>query len=140
MNALDGLFQRKKKNVLAVYFTAGFPKLNDTVSVIESLADSGADIIEIGMPFSDPLADGPVIQESSRVALANGMNIKLLFDQLKHLSLVPSEGHTSCSFRAAPLVLMGYLNPVLQFGMDKFLKKCKACGISGVILPDLPVD
>jgi tryptophan synthase alpha chain len=138
MNALDGLFQRKKKNVLAVYFTAGFPKLNDTVSVIESLANSGADIIEIGMPFSDPLADGPVIQESSRVALENGMTIKLLFDQLKHLSLVPRPlSHAPCP---APLVLMGYLNPVLQFGMDKFLENCKACGISGVILPDLPIE
>jgi tryptophan synthase alpha chain len=131
MNALDELFQRKKKNVLAVYFTAGFPKLNDTNSIIENLSNAGADIIEIGMPFSDPLADGPVIQESSRVALENGMNLKLLFDQLKLLSLVPCP---------APLVLMGYLNPVLQFGMDNFLAHCKACGISGVILPDLPME
>lgn len=134
MNRLDELFGRKKKDVLAVYFTAGYPTLNDTVSIIQSLTKKGADIIEIGMPFSDPLADGPVIQESSRVALENGMSIKLLFQQL---GKVASERGQVTS---VPLVLMGYLNPVLQFGMDEFLEACVETKISGVILPDLPVE
>lgn len=131
MNQIDQLFERKKKDVLAVYFTAGYPALNDTVSIISCLEKNGADLIEIGMPFSDPLADGPVIQESSRVALENGMRIKLLFEQLSQLP--PSD-------EKLPLVLMGYLNPVLQFGMETFLKNCVETGISGVILPDMPVD
>ncbi len=131
MNAIDKLFTEKKGNILSVYFTAGFPKLNDTISILESLQKNGVDLIEIGIPFSDPLADGPVIQESSRVALENGMNIKLLFQQLKHLSLFP---------RHTPLILMGYLNPVMQFGMEKFCKCSNELGISGIILPDLPLD
>lgn len=131
MNSIDKLFQRKKKDVLAVYFTAGYPKLNDTVSIISALEKNGADLIEIGMPFSDPLADGPVIQESSRIALENGMNIRLLFDQL--LRLPPAA-------EQLPLVLMGYLNPVMQFGMERFLQKCSEVGISGVILPDMPAE
>ncbi len=131
MNLLDELFQNKKKDVLAVYYTAGFPNLNDTSTILNSLVEGGADIVEIGMPFSDPLADGPVIQECSRLALENGMSIKLLFDQL--LSLPPAP-------KKVPLVLMGYLNPVLQYGMDKFLTSCTSCGISGVILPDLPLE
>ena len=134
MNRLDELFERKKKDVLAVYFTAGYPMLNDTVLIIQSLTKEGADIIEIGMPFSDPLADGPVIQESSRVALENGMSIKLLFQQLKKVT--SDRGQVT----GVPLVLMGYLNPVLQFGVDKFLEACVTAGISGVILPDLPVE
>ncbi|HET6990915.1 MAG TPA: tryptophan synthase subunit alpha [Bacteroidia bacterium] len=131
MNRIDRLFEKKKKDVLAVYFTAGYPNLNDTVSIISALGKEGTDLIEIGMPFSDPLADGPVIQESSRIALENGMNIKLLFEQLSKLP------------RAAerpPLILMGYLNPVMQFGIEKFLQKCAEAGISGIILPDMPVE
>ncbi|CAN5250461.1 tryptophan synthase subunit alpha [soil metagenome] len=134
MNALDNLFQQKKKDVLAVYFTAGFPLLNDTTRIIDALNESGADIIEIGIPFSDPLADGPVIQESSRVALENGMNMKLLFQQLSSHAPISSHAPNSC------LVLMGYLNPVLQFGVDEFLAACVKTKISGVILPDLPLE
>lgn len=130
MNRIDELFARKKKDVLAVYFTAGFPRLKDTVPVLQALQDGGADLVEIGMPFSDPLADGPVIQESSKQALDNGMSIRLLFEQLKKVR----EKIT------VPLVLMGYLNPVLQFGMEPFLVKCASCGIDGVILPDLPAE
>ncbi len=133
MNQLVELFERKKNDVLAVYFTAGFPKLNDTVRIIKSLSEQGVDIIEIGMPFSDPLADGPVIQESSRVALENGMNMKLMFQQLSFLS-------TTRAGSLPPLVLMGYLNPVLQFGMQNFLDECIKAKVSGVILPDLPLE
>lgn len=130
MNRIDQLFQQKQKDVLAVYFTAGFPRLDDTAVILQSLQESGADLAEIGMPFSDPLADGPVIQESSRVALENGMTVALLFRQLENVRATVK----------MPLVLMGYLNPVLQFGMEKFLASCAACGIDGVILPDLPPE
>ncbi len=128
MNRIDQLFQDKKENVLSVYFTAGFPALNDTVTIINELEKCGVDLIEIGMPFSDPLADGPTIQRSSEIALDNGMSIKLLFEQLKKLN------------SGIPLVLMGYLNPVLQYGMERFCKDAAALGISGVILPDLPLQ
>jgi tryptophan synthase alpha chain len=130
MNRIDQLFKEKSGRVLSVYMTGGYPELNDTVEIITSLEKGGADMIEIGMPFSDPLADGPVIQASSQTALQNGMTIKLLFEQLKEI-------------RAAvnlPLVLMGYLNPVLQFGFDHFLEKCVEVGIDGLILPDLPLS
>lgn len=130
MNRIDQLFRDKQDKALAVYFTAGFPQLNDTRPMLEALQAGGVDMIEIGMPFSDPLADGEVIQQSSAVALRNGMTIKLLFEQLEGIRQTV---HT-------PLVLMGYLNPVLQFGMRRFLEACKRCGIDGIILPDLPVE
>ncbi|MDP2385581.1 MAG: tryptophan synthase subunit alpha [Bacteroidota bacterium] len=119
-----------KKDLLNIYFTAGYPNLNDTSRIIEELQASGADMIEIGIPFSDPLADGPVIQQSSKVALENGMTLNLLFEQLKDI-----RKHVTI-----PLVLMGYFNPVLQFGVEKFCAKCKEAGIDGVIIPDLPLD
>ncbi len=129
MNRIDQLFREKQKQILSIYITAGFPELDDTVNIIKELEESGADMVEIGMPFSDPLADGPVIQNSSQVALRNGMNIPLLFRQLKEI-------RNSVSI---PLVLMGYLNPVLQFGFPDFIKKCKETGIDGLIIPDLPL-
>lgn len=130
MNRIDKLFKEKKNNIFSVYFTAGFPNLDDTVPIIKKLAANGADLLEVGMPFSDPLADGPVIQQSSHVALENGMSLNLLFNQLKDIR---KEVDT-------PLVMMGYINPVLQFGMEKFCEKCAQTGIDGVILPDLPLQ
>lgn len=129
-NRINKLFQEKKERILSVYFTAGHPQLDDTTTIISELAKSGADLIEIGMPFSDPVADGPVIQKSSLVALQNGMTIRTLFDQLKDIRKSVD----------IPLILMGYLNPVLQFGMEDFCKKCNEIGIDGLILPDLPMD
>ncbi|MBI3512295.1 MAG: tryptophan synthase subunit alpha [Bacteroidetes bacterium] len=131
MNPIDKLFSEKKKNILSVYFTAGFPQLNSTTEILSELEKRGVDLVEIGMPFSDPLADGPVIQESSRIALENGMSISILFDQFKDSKIQDSK---------LPKVLMGYLNPVIQFGMKKFLDECVKNNISGVILPDLPVE
>ena len=130
MNRIDKLFAEKKSNILSIYFTAGHPGLNDTVTIIETLAKSGVDMIEIGMPFSDPMADGPVIQQSSQTALNNGMSLKLLFQQLKDIR----------SKTDIPLLLMGYLNPVIRFGFDNFCKACKEVGIDGLILPDMPID
>lgn len=130
MNRIHYLFKEKKERVLSIYFTAGFPKLEDTVSVMEAIQAGGADIIEIGVPYSDPIADGPTIQESNLVALENGMSLKKLFQQLQ-------------GFRAKvhlPVVLMGYLNPIIQFGMEEFCEKCKEVGIDGLILPDLPMQ
>jgi tryptophan synthase alpha chain len=129
MNRIDQLFKQKKSNILSVYFTAGFPALNDTLDIITELEKAGVDQIEIGMPFSDPLADGPIIQQSSQKALENGMSIKLLFDQISRVR----------DRVKVPLILMGYLNPVLRFGMDKFLNKAAETGIDGLILPDLPL-
>ncbi|WP_046245706.1 tryptophan synthase subunit alpha [Hymenobacter terrenus] len=130
MNRIQTAFQQKK-NLLNMYFTAGYPSLHDTLPLAQALVDAGADILEIGMPFSDPLADGPVIQRSSSVALANGMNLPVLFGQLQALrAAVPD----------TPVLLMGYLNPVLQFGVETFLQKAADVGIDGLILPDLPLD
>lgn len=129
MNRLDKLFAAKKNNVLNIYCTAGYPQLQATTDVIKSLQDNGADIIEIGMPYSDPLADGEVIQLSSSIALKNGMTIELLFEQLQHIR---SSIHI-------PIILMGYMNPVMQFGIEKFCSKAKEVGIDGIILPDLPM-
>lgn len=129
MNRIDKLFAEKKNNILSVYFTAGHPDLNSTVEVIQELEKNGVDMIEIGMPFSDPLADGPVIQKSSLVALKNGMSINLLFEQLAEIRKTVN----------IPLLLMGYLNPVYQYGIEKFLEKAASIGIDGVIIPDLPV-
>ncbi len=130
MNRIDALFQTKTDKALTVYFTAGFPQLDDTLPMLSALQSGGVDMIEIGMPFSDPLADGEVIQQSSAVALRNGMTIDRLFAQLADVR----------SEIRVPLVLMGYLNPVLQYGMRQFLESCRRCGIDGVILPDMPVE
>jgi len=129
MNRIDELFLEKKSNILSVYFTAGHPGLKDTVTIIKELEKNGVDMIEIGMPFSDPMADGIVIQQSSQVALKNGMSLKLLFKQLADIR----------NEVKIPLLLMGYLNPVLQYGIKEFCKKSSETGIDGIILPDLPV-
>ena len=129
MNRIDKVFKEKTK-LLNVYFTAGFPHLNDTATIIKYLASAGADLIEIGIPFSDPLADGVVIQQSSQTAIDNGMTLALLFEQLHGI-----RQHTD-----VPLILMGYLNPVLQFGIEKFCKEAARIGIDGIILPDLPLQ
>ena len=129
-NRINQLFQNKKENILSVYFTAGYPDPEETVPLIEGLEKHGVDLIEIGMPFSDPVADGPVIQHSSHIALENGMSVKKLFEQLKDIRKKTT----------IPLILMGYLNPVLQFGVENFCKKCAEVGIDGLILPDLPLD
>ena len=119
-----------KTNLLNTYFTAGYPSLHDTIPLAQALVEAGADILEIGMPFSDPLADGPIIQGSSSVALANGMNLPVLFEQLKGLRAAVPE---------TPVLLMGYLNPVMQFGVDEFCRQAAAVGVDGLILPDLPL-
>jgi len=129
-NRINKLFQEKKERILSVYFTAGYPKLEDTIPVIQELVKNGVDLVEIGMPFSDPVADGPVIQHSSLIALQNGMSIRKLFDQLKDIRKSVN----------IPLILMGYINPVLQYGVEAFCKKCKEVGIDGLIIPDLPMD
>ncbi len=118
------------EKLLSIYFTAGFPKLDDTVEILQQLEKNGVDMVEIGLPFSDPLADGPTIQASSQTALKNGMTTALLFEQLKDIRKTVK----------IPLILMGYFNPVLQFGVENFCKKCAEVGIDGVILPDLPLD
>ncbi|KAA3621605.1 MAG: tryptophan synthase subunit alpha [Flavobacterium sp.] len=115
--------------ILSLYFTAGYPHLNDTIPILRSLEENGVDMVEIGLPFSDPLADGPVIQASSTRALKNGMTTAKLFDQLKDVRKSVS----------IPLVLMGYFNPVLQYGVEAFCKQCETIGIDGLILPDLPL-
>jgi tryptophan synthase alpha chain len=128
MSRIKNLFEHKHSRVLNVYCTAGYPQLESTLPVMKSLQSAGADLIELGMPYSDPLADGPVIQQSSAVALANGMTIATLFEQLKN-------------FRQdiqIPVILMGYLNPVLQYGFEKFCANAAEAGIDGLILPDLP--
>ncbi len=127
MNRIDKLFQTKRKNILSIYFTAGYPLIDSTSGIIKDLAMAGVDIIEIGMPFSDPLADGPMIQKSSEAALGNGMSISLLFRQLEDIRNEVS----------IPLILMGYINPVLKFGIEEFCHKCNEVDIDGVILPDL---
>ena len=129
MNRINQKLQKDKK-LLSIYFTAGYPNINDTVSVIKNLEKSGVDMIEIGLPFSDPLADGPTIQASSTQALKNGMTSELLFKQLKDIRKSVS----------IPLIIMGYFNPILQYGVEAFCKKCKEVGIDGLIIPDLPVD
>lgn len=128
MSRIKSLFERKKKNVLNIYCTAGYPKAESTVPIIRALEKHGADIVELGMPYSDPLADGPVIQQSSSVSLGHGMTIKKLFDQLKELRNTSN----------IPLILMGYMNPVIQYGFEKFCADASAVGVDGLILPDLP--
>jgi tryptophan synthase alpha chain len=129
MNKLTQLFQTKNKNLLNVYCTAGFPKKESTAEVLLALQKSGADMIEVGMPYSDPIADGPVIQESNMIAIANGMTIELLFKQLKAVKKDIN----------IPLILMGYLNPVMQYGIEKFCADAAASGVAGFILPDMPM-
>ncbi len=128
-NRIDQVFENNGKDLLNVYFTAGYPQLGDTVPIASALAAHGADLIEIGLPFSDPIADGPTIQQSSDVALGNGMTLRVLFDQLAGL-------RTSVQ---VPVLLMGYINPILQFGFESFCQKCQEVGIDGLILPDLPM-
>lgn len=128
MSRIADLFQRKNQRILNIYCTAGYPNLDSTLKVMKALQDNGADMIELGMPYSDPLADGPVIQASSTVALTNGMTIKKLFEQLKDFRMDIK----------LPVILMGYMNPVLQYGFEKFCVDAAAVGIDGLILPDLP--
>lgn len=129
MSRLKALFEQKSQRVLNVYCTAGYPQLNSTLLVMESLQANGANIIEIGMPYSDPLADGEVIQASSHIALENGMTIQVLFDQLSQMRKTIH----------IPVILMGYMNPILQYGFEAFCKKAKEVGVDGLILPDLPL-
>lgn len=129
MSKLESVFKEKSKRILNVYCTAGYPSLDSTMKVMESLQKNGADIIELGMPYSDPLADGEVIQVSSIKALANGMNISVLFEQIKDMRKNIS----------IPVILMGYMNPILQYGFEAFCIKAKEVGVDGLILPDLPL-
>ena len=129
MNRIISKLQEPKK-ILSIYFSAGFPSLNDTVKIIQDLEKNGVDLIEIGLPFSDPLADGPTIQASSTTALENGMTTKLLFEQLENIRQSVK----------IPLIIMGYFNPMFQFGVENFLKKCQEIGIDGLIIPDLPAN
>ncbi|AXY78339.1 tryptophan synthase subunit alpha [Paraflavitalea soli] len=146
MSRIQELFKRKKDHVLNIYCTAGYPQADSTLPVMQALQDNGANLIELGMPYSDPLADGPVIQASSSIALANGMTIKKLFAQLKDMrskkGTVDAEGGGSGGLRGGhihvPVILMGYMNPVLQYGFEKFCADAAAVGIDGLILPDLP--
>ncbi|WP_397447498.1 tryptophan synthase subunit alpha [Polaribacter sp. R77954] len=129
MNSIQKLFQQKDKNLLSIYFTCGYPELDDTIKVIQELEKSGVDFIEVGLPYSDPLADGPTIQDSSQKALENGINLDIVFEQLISIK---EKNNT-------PLVLMGYLNQMLKYGEEKFCKKIVDCGIDTVIIPDLPM-
>lgn len=135
MTRIEELFKRKRQKVLNVYCTAGFPKLNSTGEVMLALEKNGADLIELGMPYSDPLADGEVIQQSSAVALKNGMTIAILFDQLKEVRNINSHSVPG----AIPVILMGYMNPIMQFGFENFCAKAAEVGVDGLILPDLPM-
>jgi tryptophan synthase alpha chain len=130
MSRIQKLFLKKTSNVLNVYCTAGYPQVDSTVKVIKALQNHGADMIELGMPYSDPLADGPVIQASGSRAISNGMTMKLLFQQLK--------GMRESGVGDVPIILMGYMNPVLQYGFEKFCAEAANCGVDGLILPDLP--
>lgn len=128
MNRINQLFNTKKDGILSVYFTAGYPQLNDTQNILEALQEKGVDMVEVGIPFSDPMADGPVIQEAATQALRNGMSLRLLFEQLKEIR----------SSVKIPVILMGYLNPIMQFGFESFCDTCVEAGVDGMIIPDLP--
>lgn len=130
MNRINDLFNKKRENILSVYFTAGFPNLEDTKEVIVELQKNNIDLIEIGIPFSDPMADGPTIQDSGNIALRNGMTLKKLFFQLTDIRKEVT----------IPLIMMGYLNPIMQYGFESFCENCKEIGIDGAIIPDLPFD
>lgn len=136
MSNIQELFRKKHSKVLNIYCTAGYPHLDSTLKVMKALQENGADIIELGMPYSDPLADGPVIQESGGVALQNGMTIKILLEQLK---IMRNAGDSNSTGITVPVVLMGYMNPVLQYGFEKFCAHAAAAGVDGLILPDLPI-
>ena len=129
MNRINQLFQEKNKNILSIYYTAGYPNLHDTLTIARELESAGADMLEIGFPYSDPVADGPVIQASSKKALDNGMDLRTLFNQLKDLR----------KFVKIPVLLMGYVNPLLQYGVENFCKACAEVGVDGLIVPDLPM-
>jgi tryptophan synthase alpha chain len=129
MNRLNQLFNTKKDNLLSIYFTAGYPELNTTIDIAETLEKAGVDFLEIGFPYSDPVADGPAIQHSSQTALENGMTLNVLFEQLKDL-----RKHVSI-----PIMLMGYVNPIVQYGVQRFCKKAVEVGVDGIIVPDLPI-
>jgi tryptophan synthase alpha chain len=129
MNRINKKLQ-EKENILSIYFSAGYPSLNDTAKIIMDLEKSGVDLIEIGLPFSDPLADGPTIQNSATAALKNGMSTKVLFDQLKDVRKTVK----------IPLLIMGYFNPIIQYGVEQFCETCAAVGIDGLIIPDLPLE
>ena len=129
MNRINQKLNQDKK-LLSIYFTAGFPQLEDTVPILEQLQEAGVDMIELGLPFSDPLADGPTIQESSTHALRNGMTTDKLFIQLEGIR---DRIHV-------PLIIMGYFNPIMQYGVERFCKRCQEVGIDGLIIPDLPVE
>ena len=129
-NRIDTLFERKNKNILSIFLTAGYPNLSDTLSIIKTLDTTDVDLLEIGIPFSDPIADGPIIQQSSMTALNNGITLNVLFEQLQSLRTITQ----------LPILLMGYLNSVIQYGVENFYKSCHEVGIDGVILPDLPLD
>lgn len=129
MNRLNNLFETKKNNLLSIYFTAGYPALNTTVKIAEALEKAGADFLEIGFPYSDPVADGPIIQNSSQRALENGMTLKQLFEELQELRNKVS----------IPVMLMGYVNPIVQYGVENFSKKATEVGVDGLIVPDLPI-
>lgn len=130
MNRIQKLFKTKKESILSVFYTAGFPTLDDTRIIAESLEKAGADIIEIGIPFSDPVADGPTIQASNKVALDNGMNLKMLLQQVREIRKNVN----------IPIILMGYLNPVMQYGIPEFVREASSAGVDGLILPDMPMD
>ena len=129
-NRVNKLFETKTKDILSIYFCAGYPEADNTCDVIRVLEDNGVDMIEIGIPFSDPMADGVVIQDAATQALRNGMSLNKLFSQLKHIR----------NDVRIPLLLMGYLNPIMQYGFENFCKSCSECGIDGCIIPDLPFD
>jgi tryptophan synthase alpha chain len=128
MNRIDKLFAEKKNNILNIFCTAGYPRLDSLPKVLKALQANGVDMVEVGIPYSDPIADGPVIQHSSMIAIQNGMSVSKLFEQLKEMNSID-----------LPIILMGYLNPVLQYGIERFCRDAKVAGIDGIILPDLPL-
>ncbi|WP_185877016.1 tryptophan synthase subunit alpha [Blattabacterium cuenoti] len=130
MNKINDLFKRKNSRILCIYFTAGFPKINSTTKIINTLQNLPVDLIEVGIPYSDPLADGTVIQNSNKISLKNGMNLSLLFSQIKELK----------NKMTVPIIVMGYYNQLYKFGEKNFLENCKKSGVSGLIIPDLPVN
>lgn len=128
MNRITNLFNTKKNGILSVFFTAGYPQRDDTATILKELQNKGIDMVEVGIPFSDPMADGPVIQEAATQALRNGMSLRLLFEQLKDVR----------QDIQIPVILMGYLNPIMQYGFDNFCRSCAEAGVAGAIIPDLP--
>ena len=129
MNRLNHLFATKKDNLLSIYYTAGYPTIDTTVDIAEALEKAGVDFLEVGFPYSDPVADGPTIQNSSQTALDNGMTLNVLFEQLKYLRKRVT----------IPILLMGYVNPIIQYGLERFCKKAAEVGVDGIIVPDLPI-